>query len=243
MRRALLTAGPGGTTLPAIGDPFMGGYYAGIIDTTKGNIIAADASQTGLRYALIVSPKTLEQTSKQYKTANSAAPAAASTRWDGRSATVAMATDTETYPAADYCYGLAYPADDASGWYLPAMDELELIYRNLKSTTENNDTSSRPAGTFPGVDARHGENISSDPTGADYEASVPARTAVAAFQAGGAQALGRQDQNDYYWTATEYTATWAWYQAQSGAVAGRQAGSSKTGSRWVRPVRRLPLAA
>ena len=45
--------------LPAIGASFMGGYYAGIIDTTKGNIIPADTSQTGLRYALIVAPKSL----------------------------------------------------------------------------------------------------------------------------------------------------------------------------------------
>ena len=121
---------------PAIGDPFMGGFFAGIIDTTKGNIIPADASQTGLRYALIVAPKSLENTSLQYKTAGSAAPTAARTRWDGLSATIAM--NSATYPAAQWCYGRSYPADDASPWYLPAMDELELIYRNLKPTTTNN---------------------------------------------------------------------------------------------------------
>ena len=63
MRRALLTAGKANPLAGVnIGDSFMGGYYAGIIDTTQGNIIAADQSQTGLRYALIVAGKSLETT-------------------------------------------------------------------------------------------------------------------------------------------------------------------------------------
>jgi len=46
--------------LNLLGAPVAGGYYAGLIDTLTGNIIAADDYQTGLRYALIVSDKSLE---------------------------------------------------------------------------------------------------------------------------------------------------------------------------------------
>lgn len=221
-----------------IGDAAFGGFVAGLIDTTRpGSIIAADASQVGQRYVLIVSPKTLETASRQYKTTNTAGPAATRTRWNGLGATQAM--NSAEYPAAQYCLGLTRPADKASAWYLPAMDELELIYRNLKATTESNNTSSRMAGDFPGTSVPMGENISSDPTGTAYSSSVPGQTPVTAFRAGGAQALGRQGQNDYYWTATEYSAASAWIQGASGSVAGNQGGFGKDGSLRVRPVRRI----
>lgn len=241
MRRALLTAAKG-ITLPAIGDAFMGGYYAGIIDTTKGNIIAADASQAGLRYALIVAPSSLESASLQYKNANTAAPAAAQTRWDGLGASAAMAT--ASYPAANYCYGLTPPADAASRWYLPAMDELELIFRSLKSTTTTNATTTRAAGTFPGVSAGNGENVSSDPAGAAYTSNDPAQTAVLAFRAGGGQELGVAGANVDFWSSTENTATSSRSQMFSASVSnanGQQLIDSKTILKRVRPVRRLLL--
>ena len=238
MRRAMLTAASG-VVLPAIGDPFMGGYFAGIIDTTKGNIIAADASQTGLRYALIVAPQSLESSPLAYKPTDSAAPAAASTRWDGLTATIAM--NSSAYPAAQWCYGQSYPTDDASRWYLPAMDELELIYRNLKPTTDSNYTSSSSGSTFPGGSQAPGYNPSSDPAGSAYSSSVPAQTSVAAFKSGGAQALGAS-VTSYYWSATEYSSSNAWAQSLKGGFSGYQTGINKgSGTRRVRPVRRLPL--
>lgn len=227
--------------LPPIGDALMTGFYAGIMDTTKGNIIAADASQTGLRYALIVAPKSLES-SLQYKTANSAAPAACSTRWDGLTATAAMAS--ATYPAAQYCAGLTHDADGASGWYMPAMDELELIYRHLKPTTESNYTTATTGSTFPGTSQSPGYNPSSDPTGSAYTSSVPGQTSVAAFQSGGAQALGASGTNTLFWTATEYNAnsTWLQYATGSGTYAGDQIYNNKTASEKVRPVRRFVIS-
>lgn len=95
-----------------IGDPFMGGYYAGIIDTTKGNIITADASQAGLRYALIVAGIGSENASLPYEaTTGSAMPSACSTLWDGLTATQALAGAGSNYSAATYCAGLSYPDD------------------------------------------------------------------------------------------------------------------------------------
>ncbi len=37
---------------------------------------------------------------------------------------------------AAYCRNLTFPSDGGSRWYLPAKNELELLYRNLKPTTE-----------------------------------------------------------------------------------------------------------
>lgn len=225
-----------------IGDAAFGGYVAGLIDTTRaGSIIASDASQTGLRYMLIVAPASLEHTSKQYKTTNDAAPAAARTRWDGLSATQAM--NSSTYPAAQYCAGLTYPSDGGSPWYLGAMDELELIYRNLKATTEANytTTATSAAGSFPydGGAVNSGYNPSSDPSGAAYTSTVPGQTSVLAFRDGGGQDLGDAGTNIYYWSATESSAGGAWLQAFSGSNAGHQNFPSKTASGPVRPVRRV----
>lgn len=222
-----------------IGDPFMGGFYAGIIDTTKSNIIAADASQTGLRYALIVAPASLENSNGvAYKTTADAAPSAASTRWDGLTATAAM--NSATYPAAQYCAGLSYDPDGASAWYLPAMDELELIYRNLRCSTESNWTTTQTA-TFPGTQPQ-GYNPSSDPTGAAYTSSDPGQTSVAAFKTSGTQALGVSGTTVLYWSATESTTGQAWVQYLSGTATGAQISGGKTGLSRVRPVRRLILS-
>lgn len=220
------------------GTPLFGGFLVGVIDTTQGNIIGADASQVGERYALIVSPKDLEQ-SLAWKDAQTAGPAATHTRWNGLTATVAMAS--AAYPAANYCMGLADPGDEGSRWYLPAMDELELIYRNLKSTAEDNYTGNRAGGDFPGGTINYGENVSSDPAGAPYTAASPAQTSVDAFRDGGGQDLGDAGTNRYYWTATEYSASDAWLQNASGSNAGIQSNSGKTGASSVRPVRRVVL--
>jgi hypothetical protein len=224
----------------SIGDSFMGGFYAGIIDTTvPGSIIAADASQTGLRYALILGGKSLE-TSLSYKTSNDAAPGACSTRWDGLSATTAMGDGSGTYPAADYCVSLSHDNDGASAWYLPALDERELIYRHLKPTTETNFVNTSTGSTFPGSQD-YGYNPSSDPAGAAYTSATPSQTNVDAFREGGAQALGSTGTTYRFWTATEYSSTYAWAQDISGSLASRQSNFAKQTQERVRPVRRLIL--
>lgn len=225
----------------AVGDAFMGGYFVGIIDTTKGNIIAADNSQSGLRYALIISPLSLEVSGAPYKNANTPAPATSSTRWDGLVATTGMTVYGPTFPAAFYCSGLTYPSDGGSQWYLPAMDELELLYRNLKPTSENNSVGTRVAGTFPGTTATFGENVSSDPAGGAYTTGNPAQTPVLPFRVGGAQALaGVVGTSVYYWASTEAAYGAAWAQCVSGPT-GYQDGFAKYSGSRVRPVRRLVL--
>jgi len=241
--RMRLAAGAAGLAVPDTpGVEFMGGYYVGIIDTTRDNIIAADQYQDGLRYALIVSPQDLEggrdtgTDDLQWRTSQ-ATVQEAQTRWDGLAAQRALAS--ATYPAFNYCAGLSVPSDDASEWYLPAVDELELLYRMLKPTTTANQTGTRDAGTFPGGGSTawtYGVNPSSDPAGAAYTSGDPARTAVADFQDGGPQAL---DPGYFYWSASWYSSSNAWGQF---ADTGSQYGVNQTIlSRRVRPVRRLVL--
>lgn len=238
MRRSLLTAFAKGDPLAgvSIGDSFRGGFLGPIIDTTKSNIIAADASQTGLRYALIVAGISLENTNLEYEAGTSSAPAAARTRWDGLTATTAMTSSA--YPAADYCAGLAYPSDDASPWYLPAMDELAAIYWYLRPTSESNFAGTLSGSTFPGGTQPNGYNPSSDPTVTGYTTTSPAQTTVAAFRAGGAQAFSAQN----YWSSTEYSSASGWVEEFGGAFAGLQSGFTKTNGTYVRPVRRLVLS-
>lgn len=214
----------------SVGDAFMGGYYAGTIDTTRNNIIAADSSQVGLKYALIVAPKSLE-TLKLYKTVATAAPTAALTRWNGLAASAAM--NSTTYPAADYCNTLSYPSDGASAWYLPAMDELELVYRNLKPTTNGNANALRPASTFPPTITSEGENISSYPMGDAYTSPIPEQTTNTLFRNTGAQYISTP-----IWSSTESEIASAWLMDTN---SGYQQMPNKVSNFYVRPVRRLLL--
>lgn len=227
-----------------IGDPFLGGYYAGIIDTTQSNIRANDYYKTGLRYAVIVSPKSIEAPAgKKWKTDNSYGPSGVQTMWNGLGSTLAMVGAGAAYEAANYCNDQSYDNDGASQWYLGAMDEMELVYRNLKCSTESNYTSNTTGAEFPIDPWVQGVNQSSDPNGAAYTSGSPAQTSVALFKTGGAQALGVNGTTTYYWTSTEYSIAAAWSQIFSGSTdAGRQLSGLKTNTnRLVRPLRRLLL--
>lgn len=231
-----------------VGEPCYGGYFAGIIDTTKGNIVATDAFQSGAKYMLIVAPKSLETMCAWDTTGSRAAPAGARTRWNGLGATVAEYGGGAAYAAATYCYQLAYPADTGSRWYLPAMDEFELIYRNLKPTSDQHSDSvaaySGAAESFPynAVTFNAGYNPSSSPNGGAYTAESPSQTSVALFKSGGPpQALFAADALHGYWTSTEYRSASAWGQYTAGTSTGFLQANAKTNATifYVRPVRRI----
>jgi hypothetical protein len=156
-----------------------------------------------------------------------------------------VAADTSTvYPAAHFCNDLSIGG--YSDWYLPARDELELIYRNLKPVTDNNYTvADRPTGATPDyknlgslgdVANTNGLNNNSDPQGVAYTSGSPAQTSVAAFQSGGAEAMTFGSNS--YWSSTEYSTTAAWRQRYFTSDPGRQSNDTKSGSRYVRAVRR-----
>jgi hypothetical protein len=199
------------------------------------------------KYRVIVAPKSSgENSSRQYKNANTAAPSATGTLTEGKKATDAMvaAGNSTVYPAAHFCNNLSIGG--YSDWYLPARDELELIWRNLKPVTNNNYTSTdRPTGATPdyknlgslGDTANtHGLNNNSDPQGVAYTSGSPAQTSVAAFQTGGAEAMAFGAIG--YWSSTEYSSSQAWDQFYNTSFPGYQGDDVKIYIGYVRAVRR-----
>ena len=200
------------------------------------------------RYRIIVAPKASgESTSKQYKNANTAAPAACGTLTEGQLATLAMvaAGNATVYPAAWFCTSLSIAGK--TDWYLPARDELELAWRNLKPTADanyviaNRATGATPnymnLGSYGDTANTHGLNNNSSPTGAAYTAGDPAQVAAGKnFRTGESDAFAYGSY--YYWSSSEYSSAFAWLQYWSSSLPGNQNAYNKTNAYYVRAVRR-----
>ena len=227
-----------------IGSAYAGGYLVGIIDTVAGTIDSQDDYQTGERYALVVSPKSLEDaTNPPWDSQDRTGQAGSFTRWDGLSSTENILAKNDTsYEAFEHIRSIRssdpVPSDGGSDWYLPAMDELELIYRNLKPVTADNYTGNNTY-TFPGSQDI-GFNPSSDPTASAYTAGDPSQTSVTDFQDGGAEAVDLER----YWSSTDADEGGrAWFQlfTDSGFEGYQLANLKDDTFASVRPVRRVVL--
>jgi hypothetical protein len=198
------------TTALAIGQAYGGGFFAGQI-STAGNGIA--------NFNLVIGPAASAQnSSKQWKTTNTTTAGTTSVI-NGPANSAAM--NNADHPAAQFCEGLTIGG--FSDWYMPARNELELFYYNLKPTTGSNATG-------------QGANTNAVPTHGNYTAGTPAKTSVAAFQEGGAEALA---PNDRYWSSTQAFAGSAW---NIGSGDGEQDNFfNKTNSTYVRAVRRVAV--
>ena len=199
------------------------------------------------RYRVIVAPKASgENAGVAIKNANTALPTACQTLTEGLRATQAMrdADTSVVYPAAHWARGLNIGG--RTDWYIPARDELELCWRNLKPTTDANyTTANRPTsatpnyangGSYGDTANTHGLNNNSAPAGAAYTSGAPAQTAASAFRTGGAEAF--EYSSAYYWSSSEYSASSAWNQYWSSSFPGYQFSSDKTNAYRVRAVRR-----
>ena len=186
------------------GQAYQGGFFAG-------KIVVG-----GSTYALVVAPKASgENTSKQWKISNDTTAGTLSLN-DGLSNSNAM--NNASHPAAQFCRALTIGG--YSDWYLPAKDELEILYRYLKPDSTVNGTS-------------YGANSNSLPVGAAYTTSNPTTSVSAAYVTGGAEAFSA---GNYYWSSTEDSATFAWGQYFS---TGSQYLNAKTGNYYVRAVRKV----
>jgi len=196
-----------------IGGAYEGGFYAGQIGVSG---VAT--------HNLVIGPVSSAQANKYYKSTNTTATGADSDI-DGPQNTADMVADgnASVYQAAHFCNDLVIGG--FSDWYMPAKNELEVCYYNLKPTTANNNTSS-------------GINANAVPARAsNYTTGIPAQTSATAFQAGGSEALLQGN----YWSSTEFSATYAWYQSTSQGNSGNQTGRQKDDTYLVRAVRRVAV--
>ena len=176
----------GGSSAPSIptviGQAFGGGFYAGQIGV----------SSVATHY-LIVGPVASAQSSFEWKNA-STATAGADSDIDGPQNTADMVADgnSTVYPSAHFCNDLS--TGGQTDWYMPAKNELEVCYYNLKPATTVNNTAT-------------GINANAVPARAsNYTSGDPAQTSVAAFiTSTGAQAFSAAG----YWSSTENSATTA----------------------------------
>jgi len=216
-----------------IGAPTDGGFLAGVV-------VSDVDSQT---YAIIVSDGDgdTDRTgagSKQWRTSNSGL-SQAQTLSDGKSV-MDYIVNNETlsdFPAFEWIQTTLNDTNynGYNDWYLPARDELELVYRHFKPTTGDNNDGTRASGSEFGADgATHGTNNSSDPNYPGYTTTDPSQTTVTSFQDGGADYL-----TDYLdWSSTEYDASLSWFQAFGN---GFQNFSDKDIAFRVRAVRRIAV--
>ena len=178
-----------------IGSEYGGGYYAG---TMKNN-----AQE---QYHLVVADKQYEEFLPRFSGFGTGAQGSPNTN-DGLSNT----TDEHGLPADPDYEATKYLADlnatnpgGENDWYLPARDELELIYRNLKPTSASNDITAPEANNFSVPTLSQGAYTSSVPS----NVSTPSRfknTGTEAFRTTNNHDGSNGDVN--YFVNPNFTAT------------------------------------
>lgn len=189
----------------AFGTPLSGGFYAGQFQV--GDEL----------YALIVSPKQEGELEEAKWGEMGEVISEAKSCFDGLTNTRAMAESGSDLAR----WMMALEINGQSDWYLPSRDELEICYRNLKPTDQENFC------TF-----RDGDNPSSSPVGYPYSSDSPAKTLSGGFQNGGEEAFAPR----LYWASTQYSSYYAWGQGFDG---GRQDCIDKANELRARAVRRV----
>ena len=190
----------------AIGTPFEGGFYGGKI-------------RIGLAICAIVwAPKAEGEIKGAWLDSYTDVPGATSC-FDSMANTRAMAEAGS--PIAQKA--LAATIDGHADWCIPARDVLEMGYRYMKPTTEENAV------------YRYGDNPSSIPAGYPYTETSPAQTAVEAFQEGNDEAFSDEG---WYFSSTQFSEHSAWGQDFDD---GNQGNDSKSSERRCRFVRLIPL--
>jgi hypothetical protein len=132
-----------------------------------------------------------------------------------------IAAGAAAHPCAQFCDNLV--TGGFSDWYMPAQNELEVCYFNLKPTTTSNNTA-------------FGINANAVPARAsNYTAGNPPQTSAANFVSGtGAEAFSPTN----YWSSTENSATLA---RLFSFLYGTQTSYNKLQSRRVRAIRRVAV--
>jgi hypothetical protein len=189
-----------------------GGYFGGQIN------------DGGIIYNLIVGPRATAQngggtpTTTQYKTTNTASSPTATYQNVVYGFPANQLDFTSTYPAFQFARSLSIGG--FNDWYIPAQNEFEILYYNLKPTTTANTGSG------------YSNPNSVPPRTGIYTTGDPAQTTATAFQDSNSESFSTA--NDY-WTSTERDATQQWYQ---NTAVGFHGSNNKNGAVFVRAIRR-----
>lgn len=188
-------------TLPEIGQAYGGGFFSGV------------TVQDGKRYMLITAGREheLEGEWGEYGTKIEGADSFT----DGRANTAAMAAAGSELAQQV----LALSIGGHNDWAIPARDQQELQYRNLKPTARENYCC-----------GRDGDNPNSLPIGLLYTPESPTKTTAGAFREGGTEAF----QPSWYWSSSQRSANLAFGMNFGGGVQGT---GGKDNDLRVRPVR------
>lgn len=160
--------------IPVIGSVYGGGFFAGQISTTANGVATHNL--------VVGTPSSTQYIGFQWATAFGATGLTSVIDGPGNSA----AMNSASYPAAQFCESVN--AGGFTDWYMPAKNELEVCYYNLKPEIYDNNT-------------YYGSNANSVPkrTG-NYTTSIPAQTSAVDFRDYGANPF----TTNYYWSSTEY---------------------------------------
>ena len=227
----------------------------GVVTGAAGTTLTMDITSIGgsgtftdwsimARYRIIVAPKaTGETTGIAIKSTASALPNMSQTIAEGWASTNAMrdADTSAVYPAAHWARGLNIGG--FTDWYIPARDELELCWRNLKPSTYNNYVASQTrysfnvhimgayADSYPGT-SDQGINLNSYPASDRYTSLTPAQAESTLFQMGGQQSLS----SNTYSSSSYHTGHGVYTQRFDNAYPGYQ---GFEGTNMLRAVRRV----
>jgi hypothetical protein len=196
-----------------IGAAYGGGYFAGQIGV--GGVAT---------HNLVIGPVSSAQTSSiEYKNAQTATTGADSDiNGPQNTADIVADGNATVYPAGHFCNDLVIGG--FSDWYMPAKNELEVCYYNLKPTTTSNLTSPASGINPNAVPAR----------ASNYTAGDPTQTSSTDFKDTGAEDFGAV----FYWSSTEFSATSARLQSFNN---GYQDTNGKNFLARVRAIRRVAV--
>ena len=193
-----------------IGDAYGGGYFAGQINVS------------GTKYNLVVAPVASGQTNNK-SWSNTITTTGITSVINGPTNSASLAALGAAYQSAVFAEGLTIGG--FSDWYMPAKNELEVLYYYLKPGTATNNTAS----------GSNANAVSPESISTAYSAFVPSQTTKTSFKTGGAEAFAA----NIYWASTEISSARAATQTFDD---GQQSDASKNTSNaitYVRAVRRV----